>query len=269
MMMWTRWMVVAGAVGVLVGPVGAQSGPVGPTIEFFGLIRADDTLVEPSEQDPGGVPIFQRPFGSGFSLVVEAKRGSSGKAVGPQTFDEEACPDLQVQVSRPLGNGSEAVCDKLAPEIGGVPATDPIDLGDAPGECGRLNDLGCRFVDGKGGTDEGGRSCGEGCVLFPSGEQGCVSAAAERQFCGAVAGSLSFPVGDTVVTARVRDVDGNLGPTRQIIVRILPPVRVPMPSDAYDASGDGCAIARGRVIGGPAWIGLVGALMLLGRRRRR
>lgn len=237
------------------GWVSAGWAQTGPEIVFFGLLRADDIVVEPSETDLNGVPIFDRPFGSSFSLVVEAQKGASEQAVGQETFNEVGCPDMQVQVSRPLGDGSPAVCDTLPPEDGGVPATDPPELGDDPETCDALNDLGCRFVDGAGNTQ--GRPCSEGCVLFPNGEFGCAASEAEMQFCGRVAKSAEFPVGETLVTARVRDTQGNLGPAAQIIVRIAPPpptitpqptptstpVPEPEPRPTVKVKGRGCAIA--------------------------
>jgi hypothetical protein len=40
------------------------------------------------------------------------------------------------------------------------------------------------------------------------------------QYCLPIARAWSFAAGDTVVAARVRDVDGRLGPAREIVVRV-------------------------------------------------
>jgi hypothetical protein len=40
------------------------------------------------------------------------------------------------------------------------------------------------------------------------------------QFCALVDVSISFPPGDTLITARLRDVLGNVGTQRQIVVRV-------------------------------------------------
>jgi len=58
-------------------------------------------------------------------------------------------PDLQVIVSRPLSDGSGAVCDADFPEVGGVPATEPFDIDNAAA-APAINDLGCRADDGMG-----------------------------------------------------------------------------------------------------------------------
>lgn len=221
---------------VLAGTASVSAAQAGPEITFFGVIRADDTLIEPAEVNEEGLPVFERPFGFGFSLVVEAMRSPGGRPLGTEAFADSDCPDLQVQVTRPLGDGSEAVCDTVPPNDGGVPAIDPPELSDAPQVCGALNDLGCRFIDGTGSPV--GRRCSEGCVLFPTGELGCVSAETELQFCGRLARSSGFPVGETLVTARVRDVDGNLGPSSQIVIRVLPPppTLTPSPSPTPSAT---------------------------------
>jgi hypothetical protein len=214
--------------GFVTTSVLAQEGATGPEIVFFGVLRADDTVVDPNGVDESGRPVFDRPFGSGFSLVVEAKRGASAERVGLTSFSESGCPDLQIQVSRPLGDGSAAVCDTVTPNDGGVPAIDPPDLADDEAVCSVLNDLGCRFLDGSG--DPEGRQCSEGCVLFPTGDLGCVSPLTEAQFCALVAKSAEFATGKTLVTARVRDVEGNLGPPAQIVIRIAIPTQTPTPT---------------------------------------
>jgi hypothetical protein len=154
-------------------------------------------------------------------LVVEARPGISGRPVGRSTVDLGGCPDLQIQSTRNLGeNPTAAVCDVLPPDPGGVPGISPPRLDDSFDTCARLNDLGCRFVDGAGLTI--GRSCSrdQSCVRFDSGEFGCVAPDATAQFCGFVARTIEFPLGDTLVTVRARDNQGNLGPIAQMIVRV-------------------------------------------------
>jgi hypothetical protein len=196
---------------------------VGPIIGFFGLILPNDELIDPDGVDPTGIPIYERPFGSGFSIVVEAERGISNRNVATFAFDEFGRPDLQIQVNRPLGNGSTLVCDDgmFQLEVGGVPAINPPSFADDQGISDRLNDFGCRFQNGAGLPV--GRACNEkfACIRFDNGAFGCVSPQAQRQFCGQISQNLEFPVGDTTVTTRVRDVDGNLGPPAQIIIRVV------------------------------------------------
>jgi hypothetical protein len=196
---------------------------VGPVIGFFGLVLPNDELVEPSGVDPNGIPIYQRPFGSGFSIVVEAFRTSTSRPqVATSAFEEFGRPDLQIQVNRPLGDGNALVCDDghFQIEIGGVPAINPPSFADSQNVSDRLNDLGCRFVDGSGQPIA--RACNEkfACVRFGDGHFGCVSPQAQRQFCGQISQNLEFPAGDTLVTVRVLDVGGNPGPPAQIIIRV-------------------------------------------------
>ena len=193
----------------------------GPTIIFFGITSSDDSLQLPTGTDPDGVPIYERPFGFSFSLVIEAARRPGGPAVGKESYRDGAPPDLQVQSTRPLGNGSAAVCDVTAANFGGVPGIDPPRLEDQDELADAFNDFGCRFVDGVG--QPVGRRCGQGCVKFESGESGCVTGNdAEVQFCAPVAVPLTFPDGDTLITARVRDEAGALGEAARLIVRVRP-----------------------------------------------
>jgi hypothetical protein len=203
-------------------PTGSPTATIadrGPVITFIGMTRADDVLVDPVGMS-GDVPIYSPPFGYGFSLVVEAKPGASHVRVGSSSFTDGSGPDLQIQVTRPLGDGSALVCDDMPPILGGVPAINPPDFSSDPSVVDRLNDLACRFVDG--GGQKVGRSCGEAtaCVLGLDGGFNCVANDTTIQFCGFIAQNVAFPSGDTFVTARVRDVQGNLGPPRQLLIRI-------------------------------------------------
>lgn len=194
---------------------------VGPEIVYFGMTAADDSRQDPSGTDPSGIPIYERTFGFSFSLVVEARRGTSGAPAGTDGILEGDTPDIQVQVTRDLGDGSPAVCDGAEPVFGGVPGIDPPRLEEPAAIADALNDLGCRFIDGTG--QPVARICALGCVRFESGEFGCESGNdAEVQFCAPIPMALSFPPGDTLVSARVRDLAGNLGAARQLIVRIAP-----------------------------------------------
>lgn len=190
----------------------------GPVITFLGLTRADDFQQLPSGMS-GDIPIYTPAFGFGFSIVVEAKPGLSGAPVGNSTFNSPSLPDLLIQVTRPLGDGSNAVCDDMPPFLGGVPAIDPPDLGNSPNS-DNVNDLACRFLDGNG--NKVGRQCGgvAACVLQTDGEFSCVEPDSIRQFCGFINQALAFPDGDTLVTVRVRDAQGRVGPPKQLILRV-------------------------------------------------
>lgn len=190
----------------------------GPIITHFGLTRADDMLL-PAAGTENGIPVYRPAFGFAFSLVVEARPGPTGARVGNSTFSPGA-PDLQIQVTRPLGNASPLVCDDAPPTLGGVPAINPPNFADQGQIVDVINDLACRFIDGSG--QKVGRVCGDAnaCVLGPDGLFGCVSRDASIQFCGFIGQALTFPRGDTLVTVRVRDVRGNVSANRQLIVRV-------------------------------------------------
>ena len=179
----------------------------GPEITFYGLTRADDILLDPVAVE-NGLPVYSPSFGFAFSIVVEAKPGPSRARVGISTFVDGSSPDLQIQVTRPLGDGSSLVCDDAPPMLGGVPAINPPSFDDTPANADRLNDLGCRFIDG--GGEKIGRTCGDStaCVLGEDGIFGCVTPDATVQYCGFIGQPLTFPPGDTLVTVRVRDAQG-------------------------------------------------------------
>jgi hypothetical protein len=186
-------------------------------------VRANDEVVPPSGTTTQGWPIYVRPFGFSFSLVVEGKPGPSRRPVGLNAFrsdleDATVRPDLEIIVSRPLGNGSLEVCDDMLPLIGGIPASQGFQ--ETQGVSNAINDLACRFVNGSGVP--GGRRANEACTVFGDGEFGFVVEASTVQFCALIAEPFSFPVGDTVVSARVRDSSGQPGPAASFVVRITP-----------------------------------------------
>jgi hypothetical protein len=195
----------------------------GADITYVGLARASDDVLAPSGTTPEGWPIYERPFGYAFTLVVEAKPGPSTRTVGPNAFssnpaDPSVRPDLQVIVSRALGDGSPAICDDMPPFIGGVPASPSFDLTQPISDA--INDLGCRFLDGSG--QPRARDKDNACTKFADGNYKFVSSNATVQFCSQVGEAFEFPVGDTVVTVRVRDVSGQPGPQASFVVRVLP-----------------------------------------------
>lgn len=159
---------------------------------------------------------------SGFIIYIEAAPGISGRPVGTNTYnwdasDPNVLPDLQTLVSRALGNGSPAVCDDgPSPPIGGVPATVPPAFGGSQAAANAINDLSCRF-DARSST-------ATACTRDSFGTYGFVNPASTVQFCTSpgVGTELAFPLGDTIVTARVRDVVGQPGQPRSIAVRVWP-----------------------------------------------
>jgi len=197
-----------------------DSGDTGPLITHLGLAHADDRPATPISHDPAGRPIYRSRTGQGISLIVEARPGRSLRDVGMQAYQPGTSPDLQVIVSRPLGNGSETVCDKQPPMIGGVPATNPLIFSDDPHEIDAINDLGCRVDDGTGAA-QARRDSRFACTSADHSETefAFVNTESTAQYCLRIASQWKFPPGDTIVAARVRDTDGNIGPGREIVVR--------------------------------------------------
>jgi hypothetical protein len=193
-----------------------------PQVSYFGLTRADEVVLNPAAFDSDGRPIFIRSSGQGISLVVEARPGTSGVPVGIAAFDPSGgLPDLQMLVSRPLGNGSEAVCDKTLPNPGGVPATDPLGFSDLPEVIKAMNDLGCRVDDGAG-QPFGRMAAIDACTVDAvSRDFRFVNASSTTQYCLPIDRPWGFASGDTVVAARVRDVHGEVSLAQEIVVRVL------------------------------------------------
>lgn len=207
--------------------------PIGPVVSYIGLTFADDTLMQPTQVLPGGIRVFVVARGTGFGMVVEGKAGIGGinpgcssfreglefSDIGCPTFEGDTLlPDLQVVVSQPLGDGSAAVCDTRG-AAGGVPAVVPLMFSEQQADA--INDLACRFVDGEG--DPKSRAQVDGCVSFPSRpvDYGFVDEDSVLQFCSAkIPRNLEFPAGETVITVRLRDIEGNVGPTASMIIRV-------------------------------------------------
>jgi len=202
---------------------------MGPLVSYFGIARADNTVIEQTGTTAEGIPYFVRTGGSGFMIIVEGRPGENGQPVALSTFDETLrdFPDLQIVASRMLGDGSPTVCDISRP-AGGVPSLDPPDFSPSREKIAVVNDFACRFRDGQGQT-LGVDQSEDACTQFASGEFGFVNVASTAQFCGTVTHSFVFPEGDTILTARLRDHAGSVGPAAQIMVRILPPP-TPLPS---------------------------------------
>lgn len=136
-------------------------------------------------------------------------------------------PDLLIEASQPLGDGSLAVCDDAAPAFGGVPAVNPPDFSTTQAVVDAINDFACRFKDG--GGSPGGRVAKDACTLFPDGfyhflfpPDGTVAHPSTIQFCGQIGAPLAFPTGDTLITARIRDLAGNVSSPARLIIRVAP-----------------------------------------------
>lgn len=196
----------------------------GPIVTHFGLALANENLVQASGTTATGVPIYTRDFGWGFRIVIEGRTGPSGSEPGTSAFQPGGLnfADLQILSSRPLGNGSAAVCDRLRPDGGGVPAVTPPIFATTPSVVGASNDLTCRFLNGTG-APVGRLASSDSCVQVPanSATYRFASLNSMVQFCSLVDSFIEFPEGDTILTARLRDRQGNAGAPAQMIVRII------------------------------------------------
>lgn len=194
---------------------------IGPEITHFGAARADGKPVPPASTE-GGIPTYVANAGAGFIIVVEAKAGSGGHEVGRRIFaymadDPTVRPDLEIISSKDLGDGSKAVCDRMKPVIGGIPSAKSFAEDQATSNA--INDLSCRF--------ETFNESDSSCTVTENGDFSFVSADTQQQFCMIVARAWSFPVGDTILTARVRDMKGNPGPPKKLRIRRPPEVKAP------------------------------------------
>ena len=196
---------------------------IGPVITHFGAARADGLPVDPVSTE-NGIPTYVSSAGSGFIIVVEAKIGSGGGEVGRRVFayvadDPKVRPDLEIVASRDLGNGSPKVCDKMKPDIGGIPAVNPARFDETQKISDAINDFSCRFETFNESTSS--------CTSTKSGDFSFVKPDTVEQYCMMVAHAWSFPEGDTILTARIRDANGNPGPQKQIRIRHPRPSQLP------------------------------------------
>lgn len=199
------------------GGPGAKSGAgAGPEITFLGVARADGFKLEPNSVEKDGTPVYISPIGSGFMIVIEGKPGASGHDVGRRTFahvanDPSVRPDLEIEATRDLGDGSPAVCDRRRPQIGGIPGVNPPSFAETQRISDALNDFACRF--------ETFIESESSCTVEAGGDYSFIAKDTTTQFCMIVARAYGFQVGDTLLTVRLRDTEGNPGPPKRMRIR--------------------------------------------------
>jgi hypothetical protein len=189
---------------------------VGPKVTFAGIARADGHRKEPESIGKDGIPVYESVVGSGFLLVVEGKPGISNLEVGRRLFvhdpkDPKARPDVEIQVDRDLADGSAAVCDRMRPNIGGIPGINPPSFAETQKIADALNDLSCRF--------ETFIERASACTVNRFGDFDYLGEDSTIQFCMIVARAWRFPIGDTLVSVRLRDSEGNPGPVAKFRLR--------------------------------------------------
>jgi hypothetical protein len=191
----------------------------GPTITFFGVATAFNSVLTTTTTDDSGNPVYERDTGAGFFLVVEAKAGKSRRPPGSSTSngDDQSPPDMQIEATRNLGNGSSLICDVgPAPNqpLGGVPGINPPSFDfSSPQVVAALNDFGCRFDIH---TDQ------FPCTNNDNGNPAFVKPDSSVQYCtmSVLGNELHFPRGDTLVTVQLRDTGGNIGFPQRLVIRV-------------------------------------------------
>jgi hypothetical protein len=211
----------------------------GPEVLFFGIANNDGCVAcglfdcslcyaVPSPTpayDGQGRHIFER-VDRRFVIVVEARPGSSGAPVcvgqagctGLRPADPATRPDLQIESTRPLGDGDPTVdwrTGKPEAEWGGIAAVVPPSFGPDQSITDALQDFASRFA-----------RYGDPCTLDAYGNSATVTQdPALEQFCDPLFlnANATFPSGDTILTVQLRDTAQNIGPTAQIVVRMVTP----------------------------------------------
>lgn len=181
--------------------------PSGPVITFFGVATAGGDPTQPAGVTDDGVPIYLRPVGVGFKLVVEGAAGPSGKTVGREVQPSTGRPDLQIETSSLLGDGSfDAVCAR------NVPAVEPPYFGPGASIDSALRAFACGFLTSTTNATA--------CTIGSFGTNAWIASGTQAQFCIQIEALRQFPPGQTRLTAQLRDVAGNIGPMEQIVVQV-------------------------------------------------
>lgn len=212
--------------------------PSGPDITYFGIAGPDGVPHVPDGYFDDGRPQYVVPTGSEFSLVIEGRPGRDGQPVGIEAFaaqadDPNVLPDLQVLLSRALGDGSPIVCDHTPPSAGGVPATDPLEYAGTQAVADAINDFGCLIDDGSG-VARGVTESTQACTRLTAENAAFVDPTSTTQFCAPILAAWSFPPrSSTIVRARLRDAQGALGADQEMVVTVRSQERI-CPSDCND-----------------------------------
>lgn len=179
----------------------------GPVITFFGLATAGGDPTQPGGVTDDGVPIYLRPVGVGFKLVVEGAAGPSGKTVGREVQPSTGRPDLQIETSSLLGDGSfDALCAR------NVPAIEPPYFGPGASVDGALRAFACGFLTSTTNATA--------CTIGSFGTNAWIASGTQAQFCIQIEALRQFPPGQTRLTVQLRDIAGNIGPMKQIVVQV-------------------------------------------------
>jgi len=174
--------------------------------------------------DDMGRRIFSVNSGSQFVLVIEALPGLSlanpAKSLTPVPPSNRS--DLQIESNRSLGdNPTTAVCDKgpASQGGGGIPGIDPPSFDEnSQVITDTLNDFACRFQVFTASAPCTKVDATQDAMLLTPG-----APISTIQYCDLVSTVAAFPPGDSIVTVRARDENGNTGPSKQIVIRVPAP----------------------------------------------
>jgi hypothetical protein len=131
-------------------------------------------------------------------------------------------PLVQIEGTRNMGNGTNPVCSPNGSYNvnGGIPGIDPPDFTPTTDIINALQSFAIWFTY---------QSPSYACTYaLGGGSYSYVKSSATAQFCDRMSAPQAFPIGDTLLTAQLMDVGGNVGPTAQIIVRVA--TRTPTPT---------------------------------------
>ena len=207
-------------------------------MNYFGLTTADNWVLTPDDTDAEGNPVYTRPIGFGFFIVIEARPGTSGLLPQPmfQNSDPSELPDIQIEANQSLGTGagrgSSAVCDNgpLPAPLGGVPGINPPSFDQT--HANALNDFGCRFNN---------NTTAPCTKIDDSGINKYVAANSKAQYCTntVVGAELTFPPGETLLTVQLRDYNAitqthiNTGDPVSLVVRVPTPAPTHTPTETF------------------------------------
>lgn len=167
----------------------------------------------------------------GVSFLHSGSEGSIVNNVVTGISHGSQRPSLQALAAANFGNGSAAVCDGSPNDPpGGVPGFNPpwIDCTSPeltpseltlcqsrqPAVTSALQDLACRFTFVNNETFA--------CTKNGSGNFAFLASDATRQYCFQVPVDSKLASGEQIVAVQTRDTAGNLGPVKEIVIRVPP-----------------------------------------------
>ena len=177
--------------------------------------------------DGAGRRIYKVNSGSGFIIVAEGFPGLSGVEPGRSTtpVPPNGRPDIQIESNRPIGLGTELVCD-IDPVDGGMPAVSnpsfPNFAADDQFVTNELNDFGCRFGAFSPQVPCTKKDASNEYVMISSNPPSNAA-----QFCYQVPFGVGFPPGDTLLAVRFRTSSATLATWCRLWSARRDPDRIP------------------------------------------